>query len=170
MVMYEDNARLINRTLAALAPGESLRIIALGRLDAMLALREWLDGGGVAGVLADRTLATASERERLVRLPFLGAPATFTEAPLRLAALLRRPVLFMAGIYLGGNRYRLHFSELADFSAPPTPGPQDAAIRAALQRYVATLEALCREAPDNWFNFFDFWAEPRGSTTHALRS
>ena len=29
----------------------------------------------------------------------------------------------------------------------------------ALARYVATLEALCREAPYNWFNFFDFWGE-----------
>jgi predicted LPLAT superfamily acyltransferase len=26
-------------------------------------------------------------------------------------------------------------------------------------RYVAILEALCREAPYNWFNFYDFWAD-----------
>ena len=32
-------------------------------------------------------------------------------------------------------------------------------VAAALARYVATLEALCREAPYNWFNFFDFWAD-----------
>ena len=27
-----------------------------------------------------------------------------------------------------------------------------------MRRYVARLEALCREAPYNWFNFYDFWA------------
>jgi len=28
-----------------------------------------------------------------------------------------------------------------------------------LQRYVALLESMCRDAPYNWFNFYDFWAE-----------
>jgi len=37
------------------------------------------------------------------------------------------------------------------------------AIRAALERYAATLESLCREAPYNWFNFYDFWAEADAS-------
>ena len=35
---------------------------------------------------------------------------------------------------------------------------RDALIGAAMARYVETLESLCREAPYNWFNFFDFWA------------
>ncbi len=30
-----------------------------------------------------------------------------------------------------------------------------------MERYVAMLEALCREAPYNWFNFYDFWADAR---------
>ena len=29
----------------------------------------------------------------------------------------------------------------------------------ALRAYVAKLEALVREAPYNWFNFYDFWTE-----------
>jgi len=64
MIMYEDNARLINETLAALAPQAELRTIALGRVDAMLSLRRWLDEGGVAGLLADRTLAAGSQRSK----------------------------------------------------------------------------------------------------------
>jgi predicted LPLAT superfamily acyltransferase len=35
--------------------------------------------------------------------------------------MLRRPVFFMTGLYLGGNRYRLHFETLADFSQVPRP-------------------------------------------------
>jgi predicted LPLAT superfamily acyltransferase len=66
--------------------------------------------------------------------------------------------VFMAGVYRGGNRYDLRFCELADFSAAASPAERDALICVALARYVATLEALCREAPYNWFNFFDFWA------------
>ena len=36
-------------------------------------------------------------------------------------------------------------------------GERDAAIRVAVEKYVATLERHCRAQPYNWFNFFDFW-------------
>jgi len=158
VIMYEDNARLINTALAALAPQATLRTIALGRLDAMLELRRWLDDGGIAGMLGDRTLPVSSQRSRTVSLRFLGAPARFSDGPFRLAAMLRRRVVFMAGLYHGGHRYELRFMPLADFSAAHA-GNRDPLIAQALERYVATLEALCREAPYNWFNFFDFWAD-----------
>ena len=160
MIMYEDNARLINDTLAAIAPNTELRTIPLGRVDAMLVLHRWLEDGGLGGMLADRTLpGNNPQRSKTVVLPFLGAPARFADGPFRLAALLRRKVVFMAGIYRGGNRYDLRFSPLADFSTAASAGERDALINVALARYVETLEALCREAPYNWFNFYDFWAE-----------
>lgn len=161
MAMYEDNARLINTTLQAVAPHAELHIIALGRVEAMLALREWLDGGGVAGLLADRTLPGQSERSGLHLLPFLGEPAAFSDGPFRLAALLRRPMVFMAGLYHGGNRYELRFLPVADFTERPRGAAAvDASIREALARYAEILQGLCRESPYNWFNFFDFWAPP----------
>ena len=161
MLMYEDNARLINATLAAVAPNTPLKTIALGRAGAMLALRRWLDEGGLAGLLADRTLPGQSERSRTVELEFLGTPARFSDGPFRLAAMLRRPVYFMAGLYEGGNRYEMRFVELADFR-PGTPDAGldvDQRVRAAMERYVALLAALCVESPYNWFNFYDFWGD-----------
>jgi predicted LPLAT superfamily acyltransferase len=157
MLMYEDNARLINATLKAIAPQAELHTIALGRPGAMLSLRRWLNDGGMAGLLADRTLPGASGRSRPQMIPFLGQPAPFSDGPLRLAALLRQRVVFMAGLYHGGRDYRLHFAPLADFRTLEA-ADMDAEVQAALRRYVAQLEALCREAPHNWFNFYDFWA------------
>lgn len=160
MLMYEDNARLINATLAAVAPHAQLHTIALGRAGAMLTLRRWLDEGGLAGLLADRTLPGHSERSRTHSFEFLGQSARFSDGPFRLAAMLRRPVIFMAGVYHGGNRYELRFEELADFreGAPTDDLSIDQRVRVAMTRYVALLETLCRETPYNWFNFFDFWA------------
>jgi predicted LPLAT superfamily acyltransferase len=34
------------------------------------------------------------------------------------------------------------------------------AVQEAMTRYAALLEAHCRMAPYNWFNFFDFWQAP----------
>jgi predicted LPLAT superfamily acyltransferase len=124
----------------------------------MLKLRQWLDDGGLAGLLADRTLPMQSGRTRTLRLAFLAQEAPFSDGPFRLAAMLRRRVVFMAGLYHGGNRYELRFVELADFREVAAVGTDlDALIVAATKRYVALLEGLCREAPYNWFNFFDFW-------------
>jgi len=165
VIMYPDNARLINETLAALAPRAELRTIELGRIDAMLSIRRWLEDGGVAGLLADRSLPVGNpQRSKAIALPFLGSPAYFPDGPFRLAAMLRRRVVFMAGLYRGGRDYDLRFVELADFSrlsgaGPAAAGERDAAVRDAMQCYVSTLEDLCREAPYNWFNFYDFWAD-----------
>jgi predicted LPLAT superfamily acyltransferase len=152
VLMYEENARKVNTTFAAINPAAMQDIIALGRVDSMLLAQEKLAAGHEVGMLADRGLGNDPTRV----IDFLGTPAAFPIGPFRVAAMLRRPVLFMAGLYLGGNRYRIHFEPLADFTAVPRD-QRDAAIAAAQAAYVARLEHFCRLAPYNWFNFFDFW-------------
>lgn len=152
MVMYEENARKLNAVLAAINPAAVQDIIPLGQIDSMLRVQACLDEGMVLGVLGDRTLGG----DPTLRVPFLGTDAEFPLGPMRLAAMLKRPVLFMSGLYLGGNRYAIHFERLADFSALERSG-RDAAIQGAVAAYAACLERHCRTAPCNWFNFFDFW-------------
>jgi len=152
MLMHEDNAQKINAMLAAINPEAVQDIIGLGHLDSMLQVRERLDDGGVVGMLADRTPGN----DTLYPVQILGADANLPGGPFRMAALLRRPVVFMTGLYLGGNRYAIHFEPLADFSAV-AQGQRDAALQAAITRYAALLDQYCRKAPYNWFNFFDFW-------------
>jgi predicted LPLAT superfamily acyltransferase len=152
MAMYAANALRINAALAALAPHAAHRIIALGEPDAMLRVQETLDDGGLVGFLADRAVGDTG----VIHVPFLGSPAPFPLGAFRLAAVLRRRVLLMQGVYLGGDRYRVSFAPLADFSNVER-AERDAAIRAAVLRYAAALEASCRAHPTNWFNFFDFW-------------
>ncbi|MDO8386052.1 MAG: acyl-CoA synthetase [Polaromonas sp.] len=152
MVMFEDNARKINAALSAINPAAQQDIVALGHADSMLRVHELIEGGSVVGMLADRCLNHDSTRPA----PFLGEPAEFPVGPFRMAAILRRPVLFMVGLYGGGNRYDIHFETLADFSTVPA-GAREAAVQAAIARYAQLLEAHCRAAPYNWFNFFDFW-------------
>lgn len=154
MAMYAENARKIGAALAAINPHNLPNIIPLGSIDAMLQIRARLDAGAFVGMLADRTLG----EEPVVHLDFFGAPAPFPLGPWRAAALLRRPVLFIAGLYCGGNRYRIVIDEVADFTLTE-PAGREAAIQAAMTRYVQILEGYCRSHPYNWFNFFDFWHE-----------
>ena len=152
MLMYEQNARKLNATLAAINPKAMQDIISLGHLESMLEVRDKLDEGYLVGMLADRSL----NDDATLSVEFLGEQAAFPLGPWRMAAMLKRPVFLMAGLYLGGNRYQLHFEQLADFSNIERGG-RDAAIKAAVQAYADNLARLCRLAPYNWFNFFDFW-------------
>lgn len=162
MVMYAEHAAKLASVLAAINPTAVQDIVPLGQMQSMLELSERLDAGQMVGMLCDRNGGDGPDRV----LDFLGAPAGFPLGPFRLAAMLRRPVVFMTGLYLGGNRYELHFEELADFSAVER-AQRDAAIQAAQARYVGRLEHFCRYAPYNWFNFFDFWQASAPAKSNA---
>lgn len=161
MLMHEDNAKKINAMLAAINPLAVQDIIGLGHLDSMLQVRERLQAGTVVGMLADRSPG----EEARCPVQILGADAPLPSGPFRMAALLRRPVVFMTGLYLGGNRYAIHFEPLADFSEV-AHGQREAAVQAAMVRYAALLEHYCRKAPYNWFNFFNFW-QPAAAAAQA---
>lgn len=152
MAMYEANARKLNAMLAAINPAAQQDIIPLGQVDSMMRVRDCLEAGALVGILGDRSLGG----ERVARIPLLGAEAPLPVAAFRLAAVLRQPVIFMVGLYRGGNRYEVHFEALADFSHTAA-AERNAAIEAAMNRYAGILERYCRSAPYNWFNFFDFW-------------
>ncbi len=152
MLMHQDNAQKINAMLAAINPEAVQDIIGLGHIDSMLKVRERLNEGCIVGMLADRTPGN----DTLYPVQILGANANLPTGPFRMAALLRRPVVFMTGLYLGGNRYAIHFDTLADFSTVARD-QRDAALDMAITRYAALLDHYCRKAPYNWFNFFEFW-------------
>lgn len=152
MVMHEDNARKVNTMLAVINPEAAMDVIALGRIDSMLKVQDKLDEGMLVGMLSDRTLGD----EPMTPVNLLGAPAAMPTGPFRMAALLRRPVIFMTGLYMGGNRYQVCFETLADFSDIPRGG-RDEAVQAAMARYTDLLNHYCHLAPYNWFNFFDYW-------------
>lgn len=155
MAMYEENARKINATLAAINPGLVPDIVSLGRIDAMLNIAERLDRGAFVGVLGDRTLGD----EPVQAVTLLGERAYLPTGPMRAAAILRCPVFFMVGLYRGKNNYHVVFEPIADFSAIPV-GARSAAIGSAIERYAAVLDQCCRNDPYNWFNFHDFWRTP----------
>ncbi|MCP9455005.1 MAG: hypothetical protein NNA18_02700 [Nitrospira sp.] len=154
VVMDEHNAPLMRGLTEMLNPAVAATVIQAGGVEAMLRVRECLERGGIVGMMGDRTVG----REQTVECLFFGRPARFPTGALRLASLLGVPVVLCFGLYRGGNRYDIHFEsflndgkELGDHQQP--------FLQHAMQHYVARLEAMCRLAPDNWFNFYEFWDE-----------
>jgi predicted LPLAT superfamily acyltransferase len=153
LVMYHAHAQKINQMMSAVNQRQNYGVITLGQADSMMKVSEKLDQGGFIGLLADRTFGSGSQLE----VPFFGKPAAFPQGPFKLAAMLKRPVFMMVGLYRGGARYDIHFELLYDFRG--LERKRGAAVDAAIERYAQRLEHYCKLAPYNWFNFFDFWEE-----------
>jgi predicted LPLAT superfamily acyltransferase len=152
MVMYEDNAKKLNGVLGAIDPELARDVIGLGQPDSMLKVDRALASGEFVGMLADRTI----QGEGTIETRFLGAASRVPSGPFRIAAIMKRPVVLMFGLYRGGNRYDIHFERLADMSGAGRAA-RDAAIEEAVRRYTERVEHYCRLAPYNWFNFYDYW-------------
>jgi len=151
---YFANARRINALLERLDPRQAARVIHLGEdpVGSVVRVRASIDEGCLVALLGDRV----GLNERVVRANFLGAEADFPAGPFLLASLLACPVYLVFGIYRGPNRYELSCEPFAERLTIPR-ADREGALRAVAQRYADRLEEHARSAPENWFNFFDFW-------------
>ncbi|WP_018860623.1 MULTISPECIES: lipid A biosynthesis acyltransferase [unclassified Thioalkalivibrio] len=152
VLMYRDHNQRITQLLEALNPQVAASVIPLGEMETLLHARDCLEQGGIVATLADRV----AESDKMIECRFLGGRAWFPQGPLLLAAVLKVPVILCFGLYRGGNRYDIVFERFADSIEAPR-GQREAALAEWVQRYADRLEARVREAPYNWFNFYDFW-------------
>jgi predicted LPLAT superfamily acyltransferase len=117
-----------------------------------LAIKEALDEGSIVTLLADR----ARPGNATVMADFFGELAPFPTAPWLLASALKVPVVLCFGLYLGGNRYELHFEPFEELVTIDRKN-REQGLRVLAQRFAQRLEHHVHIAPYNWFNFYDFW-------------
>jgi|HubBroStandDraft_1064217.scaffolds.fasta_scaffold01628_6 predicted LPLAT superfamily acyltransferase len=148
------NARMINAALTKLNPRSNARLIAKEEgIDFMLRIREKLRQGDRVAILGDRV----GRGERAAEVDFLGAKARFPTGPYLLAALLKCPIYLTFGLYRAPHRYDLFCEPFEQEIQLPRSG-RDEALHAYAQKFATRLEHYVRLAPDNWFNFYDFWS------------
>lgn len=156
VLMDEHNAPMIRSLIQELNPAVADTVIQVGGVETMLQVKECLDRGGIVGVMGDRV----TQHDQTVACQFFGRIAQFPTGPIRLAQVTRAPVILFVGLYRGGNRYEVHLESFG-LEATPAHDQRGLAVAQAVQRYAERLEAFCRRAPENWFNFYDFWNESR---------
>ncbi len=154
VLMIEDHNQMITRLLNMLNPEIANSVIGLGQPDTFLKVKESLEQQQMIGMLGDRVV----DNDKKIYCDFLGQRAGFPAGPLQLAMALKVPVVLFYGLYQGGNRYDVHFELLTE--AVSVPGDQRTQmLRELTCEYARQLQIKARQAPWNWFNFYDFWAE-----------
>jgi predicted LPLAT superfamily acyltransferase len=154
VVGYFRNAQRINRVLEQLGSQVHTRLLEPGSgIEFALRLRACIERGEFVAMLGDRQVDGKS-----TAVEFLGGRAAFPTGPFALAAALGCPVLLTFGLHFPPRRYELHCEPFAERVLLPR-AQREQALHAHVQRFAARLEHYCRRAPDNWFNFYDFWNE-----------
>lgn len=121
-------------------------------VDRVLKVKAALEQGQIVSLMADR----ARPGERVAECDFLGDKAAFPVSPWIMAGMLKVPVIICFGLYRGGKRYDLYFEEFSEQLQLPRARRMQLAQEYA-QAYARRLEHYTRQAPYNWFNFYDFW-------------
>ncbi|MCL2447917.1 MAG: hypothetical protein FWD17_03110 [Polyangiaceae bacterium] len=151
---YFKNARMLNAALEKLDPSASARFIAIepSQVDFVMRVKERIDRGECVAVMGDRV----GLDRRAATVDFFGAEAQFPTGPYLLAAILKCPIYLTFGLYRAPDRYEL-YCEPFDLEPKVSREDRDEALRAYAQRFASRLEHYVGLAPDNWFNFYDFW-------------
>lgn len=155
ILAFWHNAKMINSFLKTVGgAGFDAKVIQIDPRDTsyILAAKEAIERGELVAILGDRV----GVNEKTVTVNFLGAPARLPTGPYTLAALLKCPIYLTFGLYHAPDRYDLYCEPFAEHLELPR-GRREATIAEHAQRYADRLEHYCRLAPDNWFNFYDFW-------------
>lgn len=157
VLVHTRHAENYNRLLAAHRGDAAARLLQVTEIgpDTAIMLRDRIEAGEWIAMAGDRVPVLSQGRVSAV--PFLGRKAPFSHGPWILAALLDCPVLLLFCRQIGPDRWRLSVEPFAERVVLPR-GDRAAALAMWAGRYAARLERECREAPLQWYNFYDFWA------------
>ena len=156
VLIHTKHTVRFNRLLATLSPESQVDLVQVTEVTAATAilLQERIARGEAVAIAADRVPVSADPR--VVRVPFLGAPASFPVGPFLLGNLLGCPAYLLVCLRCADG-YHLH---VEPFALPPglPRSRREALLTDAAARFAARLEHYCRLAPFQWFNFYPFWA------------
>lgn len=152
IVMYDGEAEQVKQYLDKVTGPKNFNIIFIKEdMSHIYEMSAALRRNELICIHADRYV----QGNRTISHDFLGKEARFPLGPFVLASKLRAPVCFVFA--MKQSKYQYHF-----YGYPPKvyEGRGTTGAEAMLKDYVALLEEKVKQYPEQWFNYFDFWAGP----------
>ena len=155
------------RMLNELNPQSSLDIINAKEMgpDTVVLLEERLAAGEMVTIAGDRT--SGNETGTILKIPFLGEEAPFSNGIFYLAVLVNVPVYFIFAIRQGDLSIKpkydmyVHKNDLFPANTAERASRKERYQQSSRMAcsYAALLERYTKRHPFQWYNFFNFWAK-----------
>jgi predicted LPLAT superfamily acyltransferase len=167
VLLHTKHATRFNRLLAQVNPDSQLNIMQVTELTPATAalLQDKIDQGEFIAIAGDRI--PVALQPRVAYAPFLGAMAPFPVGPYVMASLFQCPVYLLFSLR-SGRGWEIHF-ELFRQSIRLPRQDRSAVLDSFAAAYANRLESYCRQAPLQWFNFYDFWQVGQANDNDATR-
>jgi len=164
-VVYTEHAQRFNALLMQVSADFGVNLIQVSQLgsDTAILLKEKIDQGELVVIVGDRTPTSGGGRSRVSPVEFFGAPAPFAQGPFILSHLLDCPV-YLFFCLREGEDYRIYLEPFAERIDLPRQQRQER-LQGYMQQYARRLEHYCLKAPEQWFNFYDFWRQAAASSS-----
>jgi predicted LPLAT superfamily acyltransferase len=158
---HTRNAVRFNQILSKANPAATVDIMEVQDIGpaTLIELEQKLAAGNWIVIAGDRIPLEGGKRIRNV--DFLGDPAPFSEGAWIIAALLGSPV-YTLHCLREGEKYRILFEKITD-RVTRGRAPNDG-LSAPMREYARILQENCLKYPEQWYNFYDFWAMPKQDT------
>ena len=163
VLLHDKHAAKFASLMEHAEPDSRMNLIQVSEIDLPLALllKEKVARGEWIVIAGDRVPLGASPRVCEAR--FLSDPARFPVGPMVLASILRCPV-YLLHCYKQGDLHHLGFELFAE-EVRVAGNTKQVALETYAQQYADALEKQLLQAPLQWFNFYDFWADDDQATT-----
>lgn len=167
VLVHTKHAEAFNRLLGEINPESALNLVQVTDMTPATAidLNEKVAHGEFLAIAGDRI--PVSPTPRVAYSQFLGGRAAFPVGPYVLASLLQCRV-YLAFCIHEDDGYHVYYELFREEIRLPRRG-RDAAFAELAAAYAARLTHYCRLAPLQWFNFYDFWAEPQSAWVDGPR-
>lgn len=132
----------------------NIRMIPLrGDMSHIYVVNQALADGEIMSVPADRVFGS----KKVFKIDFMGHEADFPQGPFQIAALRDVPVIFVAVMKTSSRKYRVIIRPVAASGELEGKTVKDRA-RELAGKFVPLYEEIVKQYPEQWFNYYDFWA------------
>ena len=150
-VVYAGETATVMRNRAAMFAPNNMRMILVGNdMSHIFALNQALGDGEIVSVPGDRIFGSP----RYVECDFFGDVARFPMGPFAMAIQRDVPLLAVFVMKISTMGYKIYVRKI-DADAALSRKER---IEAAVKSFASELEAIVRQYPTQWFNYYDFWS------------
>ena len=151
VVMFDGEHQKIKDYLTSVTGERSANIIVIKNdLSHIYAINEALKNNELVCMHADRFV----EGNRTLTSDFLGKAARFPAGPFVLAAQFKVPVCYVFAMKEGSTHYHFYSTGIKTYDY----GDKTTAMHQMLSDFTAEMEKKVKQYPEQWYNYYDFWA------------